>query len=162
MAIDVDAVIRLHGPGLARTASSYERNPALREELLQDIFLALVTALPRLRDPSRTKAYVFKVAHHRCVSHIMRRVREPDTIGESFAGPDLAPSQEQEVIAGQSSAALVEAVRRLKLPYRQVVTLVLEDLSYEEIAEILGLTVSNVGVRVNRAKRQLKEMLAHD
>ena len=42
---------------------------------------------------------------------------------------------------------------------RQVMTLLLEDLSYAEIAEALGLSLSNVGVRVNRAKAQLRTML---
>ena len=53
-------------------------------------------------------------------------------------------------------------MRRLSLPYRQVITLLLEDLSYEEIAETLGLTVNNVGVRINRAKTQLKAMLTDE
>jgi RNA polymerase sigma-70 factor, ECF subfamily len=51
-------------------------------------------------------------------------------------------------------------VRRLALPYRQVMTLILEDMSYDDIAETLGISVANVGVRVNRAKQQLSGMLA--
>ena len=51
------------------------------------------------------------------------------------------------------------AIRKLALPYRQVITLVLEDLSYPEIAEALGISTVNVGVRVNRAKQQLKVLL---
>ena len=62
----------------------------------------------------------------------------------------------------QWSERLLEAVRRLSLPYRQVMTLILEDMTYEEIAETLGITVTNVGVRVNRAKQQLKVMLGHE
>ena len=53
-------------------------------------------------------------------------------------------------------------MRGLPLPYRQVITLLLEDLSYEEIAEALGISLSNVGVRINRAKQQLKERLGDD
>jgi DNA-directed RNA polymerase specialized sigma24 family protein len=45
----------------------------------------------------------------------------------------------------------VQAVRQLELPYRQVMPLLLEDLSYIEIGETLGISVANVGVRVNRA-----------
>ena len=159
--IGVEEAIRRYGPGLARTASSYERNPALREELLQDIYLALLTALPRVREADRVRAYVFKVAHHRCVSHVMRRMREPATSDEDVSRPSDAPSQEEAMIDGERTTSLMEAVRALPLPYRQVITLFLEDLSYREIADILGLTESNVGVRVNRAKRQLKEMLDH-
>ncbi len=50
-------------------------------------------------------------------------------------------------------------MRRLPLPYRQVVTLALEDLSHAQIAQALGLSVSNVGVRLNRAKAMLKEAM---
>lgn len=157
----MEDVIRLYGPGLARTASSYERDPALRDELVQDIYLALLTALPRLRDAERLRAYIFKVAHHRCVSHVMRRVRERGTSSEENAVQSDDPPQEKALMDNERAYALMEAVRSLKLPYRQVIALVLEDLSYREIAEILGISESNVGVRVNRAKRQLKEILDH-
>ena len=53
MTLSTEAVIDEYGPALARLTASYERNRALREELLQEIFLALVSALPRLRDPSK-------------------------------------------------------------------------------------------------------------
>jgi len=43
-----------------------------------------------------------------------------------------------------------------------VITLLLEDMSYLEIAESLGISVGNVGVRVNRAKARLKELLDHE
>ena len=52
------------------------------------------------------------------------------------------------MIATERSHALLDAVRRLTLPYRQVITLVLEDLTYAEIADVLGISVVNVGVRV--------------
>lgn len=161
MLIGVEEVIRLYGPGLVRTASSYERNPTLRDDLVQDIYLALLTALPRLREAERVRAYVFKVAHHRCVSHVMRRVREPATSADESDRPSDVLSQEEAMIDKERTSKLMQAVRTLPLPYRQVITLLLEDLSYREIAEILGLSESNVGVRVNRAKRQLKEMLDH-
>ena len=76
--------------------------------------------------------------------------------------PSEEPGQEQALIAAERAQRLLEAVRRLALPYRQVMTLVLEDLSYEDIAETLGITVANVGIRLNRAKLQLAEMLKHE
>jgi RNA polymerase sigma-70 factor (ECF subfamily) len=161
MAAEADQVIAELGPAIVRVAAAYERDRALREELVQEILFAVARALPRLSDPGKLKPFVFRIAHNRAVSHVARRVREPG-VGEGLEQiASEAPSQEQALIAGERSAALLEAVRALKLPYRQVITLVLEGLSYEEIAETLGLSLSNVGVRVNRAKRQLKEMLDH-
>ena len=66
------------------------------------------------------------------------------------------------LIQAERGERLLAAIRRLALPYRQVMTLLLEDLSYEDIAEALSISVVNVGVRVNRAKKQLRELLDHD
>lgn len=157
-----DEVVREFGPALARVAASYERDRALREELLQEIFMAIVSALPRLQDPAKLKAFVFRIAHNRAVRHIQHRVREPvSAVGADEIAAD-APSHEQALIARERSEKLVEAVRDLTLPHRQVITLLLEDLTYPEIADVLGISVANVGIRINRAKEQLKEALRHD
>jgi RNA polymerase sigma-70 factor (ECF subfamily) len=54
---------------------------------------------------------------------------------------------------------LMTAVRRLPLPYRQVIVLLLEDMEQDEIAITLNLSAGNVRVRINRAKSMLKEWL---
>lgn len=152
-------LIAAHGAGIARIAATYERDPALREDLVQEIWLAIHQALPRLADPAKLKPFLFRIAHNRAVSHVIARTREPRTeeVPETIAVD--APSAEHGVATRQENARLMEAVRRLPLPYRQVTALMLEDLTYEEIADTLGITVTNVGVRVNRAKAQLKAML---
>jgi RNA polymerase sigma-70 factor (ECF subfamily) len=162
MSGETDQIVAEFGPALARVAAAYERDRALREELVQEMLLAVVEALPRLKDPAKLKPFVFRIAHNRAVSHVAKRVREPKGGEDADALPSGAPSQEQALIAAERSAALLDAVRALPLPYRQVITLLLEELSYEEIAEALGLSLTNVGVRINRAKQQLKECLGHD
>lgn len=157
-----DKVIKTYGPAVARIAAAYERNPALREELVQEMLFAIVTALPRLRDPDRLRAYVFRIAHNRATRHVVERMREPVLGDELDQVIDEAPDQECALIAAQGGNAFVEAVRALPLPYRQVITLLLEDLSYTEIADALGLSQSNVGVRINRAKQLLKKALDHE
>lgn len=147
-----------YGSGLARIASSYEADPALQEDLLQDILLAIHRALPSLKSEDSLAPFVFRIAHNRSVTHVTRqsarRMRSvPDPPDEEMGTP------EQLLLADERSRRLAAAVRRLPLPYRQVMTLLLEDLSYAEIAEALGISLSNVGVRVNRAKAQLKALI---
>lgn len=162
MPLDAHEVVTRFAPALARVVASYERDRALRDELLQEILMAIVQALPRLTQPERLKPFVFRIAHNRSVSHIARRMRER-AHEETGNDADLpTPSHEQTLIQAERSERLLEAIRQLPLAYRQVMTLILEDMSYEEIAETLGLTIENVGVRVNRAKKQLKERLNHD
>lgn len=156
----VEQVIADYGPALARIAGAYERDRALRDDLVQDIAVAVWRALPSLKDEAKLKPFVFRIAHNRAVSHVARQAARPRQDELSDALRDGAPDPEQSLHETERSRRLVEAVRGLSLPYRQVITLLLEDLSYEEIAEALGLTVNNVGVRINRAKAQLKAVLS--
>jgi RNA polymerase sigma-70 factor (ECF subfamily) len=162
MPLDAQEVVTRFAPALARVVATYERDRALRDELLQEVLMAIVLALPRLTQPDKLKPFVFRIAHNRSLSHITRRKRER-AHEETGTDADLpTPSHEQALIQAERGERLLEAIRDLALPYRQVMTLILEDMSYEEIAETLGITVDNVGVRVNRAKKQLKERLHHD
>ncbi len=153
-------IIGAYGRALARVASAYEADPSLQEDLVQDMLMAIHGALPALKDPERIAPFIFRIAHNRGVNHVVRRVadRKAPAGGEET----LVPTPEQALLASERSAQLIAAIRRLPLPYRQVMMLVLEELSYPEIAEALGITTSNVGVRVNRAKAQLKAMLDHE
>ena len=118
--------------------------------------------MPRLKDADRFKPFLFRIAHKRCLTHVTQRIRERagqeplDDLAVETAGHDQA------LIERERGQRLLEAIRRLSLPYRQVMTLILEDMSYEEIAEALAISVANVGIRVNRAKQQLKVLLHHE
>src|SRR5687768_362382 len=159
--MDAHSVVAQFAPALARIVASYERDPALRDELLQEVFMAIVTSLSRLVQPDKLKPFIFRVAHNRCISHVAKRMRERvDQVPIDELAAEVA-SHEQALIEQERGERLLSAVRRLPLPYRQVMTLLLEDMNYEEIAETLGITVANVGIRVNRAKQQLKAVL-HD
>src|SRR5688572_13573281 len=160
--MDARAVITQFAPALARVVASYERDRALQEELLQEVLMAILSSLPRLAHVEKLKPFVFRIAHNRCLSHVAKRMRErahQETLDDLAAE---AASQEQALIEQERGQRLLEAVRRLMLPYRQVMTLILEAMSYDEIADTLGIRVANVGIRVNRAKQQRKELLGHE
>lgn len=155
---DLEGIIAAYGSGLARVAASYEADPALQEDLLQEILLAVHRALPSLKNEERIAPFVFRIAHNRSVTHVMRQ--SVQRTRAAVANPEEeSVTPEQLLLADERSRQVAAAVRRLPLPYRQVMTLLLEELNYAEIAEALGLSLSNVGVRVNRAKAQLKAIL---
>ena len=124
--------------------------------------MAVLSSLPRLAHTDRLKPFVFRIAHNRCVSHVSRRMRERANQEPWDDVAAEAASQELLLIEQERSRRLLEAIRQLPLPYRQVMTLILEDMSYDEIAEALAISVANVAVRVNRAKQQLKVLLNHE
>lgn len=176
----IEQIADQYGGALLRIAASYEADPSLREDLLQEMLLAVYRALPSLQDPQRMRAYIFRIAHNRGVSHVVKQSRQrkrelavADFHIDSHADRHLyrhisnraeindqaSSGPEQHLYVTDRSRRLFSAIRQLKLPYRQVMTLILEDLSYEEIADALGISVSNVGVRINRAKARLKVLL---
>lgn len=160
--LSFDRVVADYGPGLARIAASYERNPALREELLQEILLAVYGSLPKLEDDTKVKPFVFRIAHNRCVDHVTKHAGSPVMQALSVELPDGDPTPEQALLDGERARNLAAAVARLDLPYRQAISLLLEGFTYKEIAETLGISISNVGVRVNRAKSKLTTLLRYE
>lgn len=159
-----DRLLAEHGPALSRLATSYARGRPEREDLLQEIAFAIWRALPRFRHESSERTFVFRIAHNRAITHLERR--RPSTVeadDEALTIRDTAPDPERALSAGQEGARLLAAVRRLPLPYGQVIMLALEGLGYPEIAEVLGISETNVGVRLTRARHMLRTTLgAHD
>jgi RNA polymerase sigma-70 factor (ECF subfamily) len=147
------AILAAYGGSITRVAGTYTRGAAERDDLAQEIAVALWQALPRFRGECSEKTFVFRIAHNRGITHATRRktfAPEVDVVDER------APDPEGSLGTAERHAALLAAVRGLPLSQREVVTLALEELSYEEIADVLGTTTSNVGVRLNRAKEALR------
>jgi RNA polymerase sigma-70 factor (ECF subfamily) len=122
----------------------------------------VISSLPRLVHPDKLKSFVLRIAHNRCLTHVARQMRERTSQEPLDELAAEGPGQEEALIDAERGERLLQAIRRLALPYRQVMTLILEDMSYEEIAETLGISIANVGIRVNRAKQQLTVMLGHE
>jgi|GEM_PF-124093 len=155
---DFDALVTTHAALVARIATTYERRPALVEELVQDVFLAVFRALPRFRGEASLKTFIARIAHNVGVDHVRRATRRPGEVIEE-AGRGVADSSrgaDGSTDLSLKRERLVVAVRELPVSLRQVMSLHLEDFSNVEIAEALGLSAGNVGVRLHRAKTELK------
>ncbi|MEM1080746.1 MAG: sigma-70 family RNA polymerase sigma factor [Pseudomonadota bacterium] len=156
----IESIVEQFGPTLWRLAGSFELDAALREDLVQDMLVAIWRALPRLDDPTRLKPYVLRIARNRAVSHVARQTRRLDktAIDREPDDPGTGPYEHAE--QSDRQRRLIAAVRSLPLNQREVITLFLEGLSHAEIAEILELTENNVAVRINRARTRLTQRLS--
>lgn len=152
--------MRAFGAAVVRAAASYEWKPELREELVQEMGLAIWRALPQFRGESSERSFVLRIAHNRGISHASKAMREPRTEALDEAMPSFQQGPEGQAQRNQRFDHLSRALLRLNLLDRELVTLSLEGLEYEEIAEITGLRANHVGVRLHRAKNSLKRMLS--
>jgi RNA polymerase sigma factor (sigma-70 family) len=156
----VSDVLRTYEPALRRLAASYERDPALREDLVQEMLFALFRALPGWRRECSERTFVYRVAHNRAISHLAHRRPPIDDLERAASVPDPAPLPEELAAATQQHEALLAALRQLPVAQRQLLTMALEGLTPREVAEVLGITENNVAVRLTRARAALRELLA--
>jgi RNA polymerase sigma factor (sigma-70 family) len=154
-----EQIVADFGPLISRIAMSYEADPSLREDLTQQILLAVWQALPTFRWDSSLKTFIARVAQNRSISFVTKQVRQPPVaeLPEKLEADILNP--EDSAIEASERRSLIEATRRLPLPQRQVIILVLEGFSYPEIAQMLEIAPNALALRLSRAKAALKSML---
>ena len=154
-----EQIVAEYGPLISRIAMSYEADPGHREDLVQQIFLAVWQALPSYRADAALKTFIARIAQNRAISFVARQVRQ----GPVAEVPDLMesddPDPEQSAIEASERKRLLDATRRLPLPQREVIILVLEGFSYAEIADMLSIAPNALALRLSRAKASLKTML---
>jgi len=156
---EFDRLLAENGPGMARLAASYTNTPSDRDDLLQEIAMAVWRALPGFRGECSARTFLYRIAHNRALAYLARNRSLFPAAGAETDAPDPAPDPESGMARAQAAERLHRAVRRLPLLYRQAITLTLEGLSYAEIAEVLGISESNAGARLSRARLLLREAL---
>ena len=154
-----ETIVADYGPLISRIASSYEADPSLREDLTQQILLAVWQALPSWRAESSLKTFIARVAQNRSISFVTRQVRQGPVAELPERIEAEAPNPEEQVMQMNEREILMEATRRLPLPQRQVIILVLEGFTYPEISEMLEIAPNALALRLSRAKAALKAML---
>ena len=154
-----DEILASNAAMLGRIAASYEAQPAAREDLLQDIALALWKALPQWRGEASVRSFVARIAHNRCVSHIVTQKRHRHDGINEYEVIDHRAGPHDDAISRHRYERLQKALRRLPLGQRQAVSLVLEVFSHAEIAATLNIGVNAVDARVSRARRALSGAL---
>ena len=156
----LNRLLTVHGSALQRLASSYLGTTPDRDDLVQDIVVAIWRALPRFRGECSERTFIFRIAHNRAIAYITRRRLPAGDAVEAVEVEDGRPNPEETLSAEQQGRRLLDAVQRLPVNHRQVVTLMLEGLSYSEIADVLGISETNVGARLTRARQMLRSRLS--
>jgi RNA polymerase sigma factor (sigma-70 family) len=155
-------ILSEYGAAISRLTFSYEAVASVREELVQEIALAIWRALAHFRGDCSERTFVYRIAHNRGLSHVARR-RPPyqplEELEESEQPVDPRPHLEEHVARTDRRVQLMSAIQSLPVTQRQMIVLALEGLSHAEIAEVMGITENNVAVRLTRARKALKDAL---
>lgn len=140
----------------------YAWEAADQDDLYQEILCQIWRALPNLRDGQFANTWVYRVALNTALSFVRkdksRRARFTAGDGHQLHEiPEYPPARDPH--QNEKLAQLFQAISQLDGMEKAAITLFLEDLSYEQIAAVMGITESNVGVILHRAKKKLATLM---
>jgi RNA polymerase sigma-70 factor, ECF subfamily len=131
------------------------------EDALQDVWLDVLRHLPRLADPQALKAWLYRIARDLAFGRLRKAKRNEQPLDEANV-PDPAAEEENDFSA-EDAARIHAALDELPAEQREVLVLrFLEEMSYEEIARVVGCQLGTVRSRIFYGKRGLKRALERE
>lgn len=157
------AELEAHKKILYKTARLYCENPADRQELMQEIVVQLFRAFPRFDHRSKFATWMYRIALNVAISHSRERRRR--TSGATAYASETAVMEATAVEPPPGDKAddislLNQLLGRLSQLDRALMLLYLEGHDYDSIAEILGLSATNVSTKISRIKQRLRHEFA--
>lgn len=153
-----EKAIASYGPAIERLVRGYEADAEKRRDLLQDIHIALWQSFKSFDGRCSMRTWVYRVAHNRAVSHVRWNSANTHVVAdfdEAEAMPAVGVSGETHLDRQRDLQRLMSLIQTLPPVDRQTMLLYLEGLNTDEIAEVTGMTATNVGTKVYRLKKLL-------
>lgn len=129
-----------------------------REDNFQEVLLQLWKSFPKLKDRTKIGSWIYAVSINTSISKIRKDGKLVFTeLTDSLPEIGLIEDNAECIELEANFQQLLEGLHKLTEIDRSIMLLYLEELDYNHIAEIMGITTTNVGVRINRSKKQLKK-----
>lgn len=130
------------------------------DDLFQEIMINIWNSLDRFRGDSKIGTWVYKVAVNTALLYNKKnKFYSKINFSVPEVSSDIVEENEDFKAKERKLGMLTQCISQLEKNDRLVITLILEELSYEQVSEIIGITLNNVGVKVNRIKKRLFSML---
>jgi RNA polymerase sigma factor (sigma-70 family) len=127
-----------------------------KEDLFQDIVLQLWRAFPSFKGNSKVSTWMYRISINNAITRLRKETKREkfaDLDEEAFHVAVEATEPDENI------TLMYEAIRKLTKVERALTMLYMEDCSYKEIAEIMGLSESNVGFKLNKIKAKLRTLV---
>jgi RNA polymerase sigma-70 factor, ECF subfamily len=153
-------LIKKHQGILHKICNAYFLRDPFKEDYYQEILIRLWKSYPSFKNQSKFSTWLYRVALNSAIDIIRKQNLQPAQIELSkveYNIPENKANNESEI-----RDRLYQAINQLPDVDKAIIILYLEDYNYREIAEIIGISESNAGVRINRIKNQLIKTLNYE
>ena len=147
-------LLRNYNRIIYKVVSFYADENTTLDDLYEDVVLNLWKAFPNFRKESQLSTWIYRIALNVCVSFYRNNKRRPVCVEIT---PDIKAYAE-EAEENEAVIELYACINRLGKLERALILLYLEDRPYKEIAEIMGITATNVSTKINRIKEKLRQI----
>lgn len=127
-------------------------------DLYQEVVINLWKAFPRFRGECKVSTWIYRISLNTCISFFRKSISRPSVVPINI---DLEASLTDSEDKTSQLRELYRLINRLSRLERALLLLWLEERSYQEIGDILGISKNNVAVKLNRIKEKLKTMSNH-
>ncbi len=154
-----------HSSSVMKVARAYTLTSDECQDLAQEILLQAWRSLPKFEGKASPSTWFYRVALHTAMNWHRkdrpRRARQQPFLEVQALATECMDSAEQ-IQQRETVEQLYKAIHQLPKTDAALVLLYLDDLSYREMAEVLGISESNVGVKLNRAKKTLSTLMGEE
>jgi RNA polymerase sigma-70 factor, ECF subfamily len=151
-----------HGNDVLYLAFSYVKNRSVAEDLAQEVFLSAYTNLDGFQWESSIKTWLYRITVNRCKDYLKSWNYRSTTIGNviEMAMGSREKEADSILISKEEQSELADMIFSLPLKYREVIYLFyFEEMSLDEITQLLNLNINTLKSRLKRAKELLKKKI---
>jgi RNA polymerase sigma-70 factor (ECF subfamily) len=159
-----EPLVRRYSDTIVRFARHMVGDFQAAEDIAQDTFLKAFSHIGRLEDAAKFTTWLYSIARHLCLDWI--RARRPTVSMEALeddgveVSGDPGDAPERSVVTGEMHGRVLAELQRLRTDYREILLMKhVYELSYKEISEVAGLSVSAVGEKLSRVRELLRKRL---
>ena len=131
----------------------YSNEKDTPDDLFQEVLINLWKGYPNFRNDSKIQTWIYRIALNTCVTFLRKSGRSIKSVPLTDDLMLIAENSETSTIK-----ELYRLINKLNAVDKAIILLYLEERSYDEIAQIIGISKSNVGVRINRIKEKLHQL----
>jgi RNA polymerase sigma factor (sigma-70 family) len=138
-----------------RLCYGYTGDEDAAHDLLQETFVKVWQNLDKFRNTAMISTWIYRIAVNTCLTYLRSEKRQ----AKEELTPHLAETQREEYSEKNEQVALLyKCIAKLEESERIIITMVLDELPYPEIAEISGISEGNLRVKIHRIKQRLTDL----